>query len=472
MKNIAIVGGGITGSTCCSVLSRAGGFAVTLFDQGQRGPGGRMSHRRIERVTQSVVADDLPMNQVDDRSVFDSFDHGCQFFFASTDRFKVWVNDWVAADVARDWTDRRPLWIPEQSGTSQSPSQDFFGLLEYAALPCYTGVGGMHQIARHQCNTGALNGATIMSGTRVSGIEAAPSSHDKPRWELFGTSGTPAFHNTAEDDAKSTHPSSLGQFDAVIFTDPSSCFDKWHRASAGLSAIAPAMAATVQARPRIPLFTTMIAFDSLPLPFDSIVWSEGPLWYACRNNAKPRLNSDRECWTLVSTPAFACNEITEVPMVLTSSPVDGQPHKTFLPQDNAYLNSGPAQVLSEAFLNTLMSEEACGVKISARPKLLYLQGQRWGSAIPGDRDAADLVEIAGTKYQRSIPNLATKDTRVIPLMTSSASSDAKVDFLSDDSCGLYYCGDFCSYRVAGVEAAVLSAEDCARHVIKVMSSEL
>lgn len=468
MKSVAIIGGGVTGSTAAEVVSRTGGIAVTLFDQGQRGPGGRMSHRRVERTTQTVVPDNLPLNAGDD-SVFDSFDHGCQFFFASTDRFKDRVNEWVAADVARDWTDRRHRLIPstQTSDLSQQyPSQDFFGILEYSGWPCYTGVGGMHRIARHQCQVAAVNGAVIMSGTRVSDIVSAnPSTFGKPRWELFGTSGTPAFHNTPEADAKSFMPISLGIFDAVIFTDPSSSFDKWHRASAGMSGIAPDMAASIQARPRIPLFTAMVAFESLALPFDTIVWAEGPLWYASRNNAKPGLPSDRECWTLVSTPAFACDEISQVPMVLTTASLKDGQTQTFCPQDNSYLNTGPASVLCEVFLNTIMAE-ACS---TTRPSVLYLQGQRWGSAIPGDRDTQDidLVEVGGTRYQRSIPNLATKTSRVMPAKMSVV--DAPVDFLSDDTLMLYYCGDFCSYRVPGVEAAALSGEDCALHVIKVMN---
>ena len=40
------------------------------------------------------------------------------------------------------------------------------------------------------------------------------------------------------------------------------------------------------------------------------------------------------------------------------------------------------------------------------------------------------------------------------------------DYLYDDELGLYYCGDFCSKRVAGVQAAVLSGIDAADHIYK------
>ena len=42
------------------------------------------------------------------------------------------------------------------------------------------------------------------------------------------------------------------------------------------------------------------------------------------------------------------------------------------------------------------------------------------------------------------------------------------DYLYDDELGLYYCGDFCSKRVAGVQAAVLSGIDAADHIYKTL----
>ncbi|BAS86708.1 Os03g0784000 [Oryza sativa Japonica Group] len=42
--NVAVIGGGISGAVCASLLA-ARGVAVTLFDSG-RGAGGRMAQRR------------------------------------------------------------------------------------------------------------------------------------------------------------------------------------------------------------------------------------------------------------------------------------------------------------------------------------------------------------------------------------------------------------------------------------------
>ena len=84
MKTVAVVGGGITGTTIARLLAESfqSSVAVTLFDQGQRGFGGRASHRRVDVASQKVLANiDDPL---EDLRIIDSFDHGCQFFFASS----------------------------------------------------------------------------------------------------------------------------------------------------------------------------------------------------------------------------------------------------------------------------------------------------------------------------------------------------------------------------------------------------
>ena len=50
----------------------------------------------------------------------------------------------------------------------------------------------------------------------------------------------------------------LGRFKAVVLSDISMSFGDWHRASAGLPAD---FAAKVAGRPRVPLFSVMVAFD-------------------------------------------------------------------------------------------------------------------------------------------------------------------------------------------------------------------
>lgn len=81
---IAIVGAGIAGLSCADTLSAAGHEPV-LFDKG-RGPGGRMSVRRVV---------------VGDRTI--TFDHGAQYFSARDPAFIRQVDAWAAAGVAARW---------------------------------------------------------------------------------------------------------------------------------------------------------------------------------------------------------------------------------------------------------------------------------------------------------------------------------------------------------------------------------
>lgn len=90
---IAIVGAGLAGLACATCL-QAGGHATTLFDKG-RGPGGRMSARRVA----------TPFGEV-------SFDHGAQYFTARDPAFMAQVGAWAASGVAARWPAAGPdAWV-------------------------------------------------------------------------------------------------------------------------------------------------------------------------------------------------------------------------------------------------------------------------------------------------------------------------------------------------------------------------
>lgn len=82
--DVAIIGAGMAGLACADFLSAAG-HSVCLFDKG-RGPGGRMSTRRIETSLGEV-----------------SFDHGAQYFTARDPAFRQVVSAWSARGVAAPW---------------------------------------------------------------------------------------------------------------------------------------------------------------------------------------------------------------------------------------------------------------------------------------------------------------------------------------------------------------------------------
>ncbi len=103
-KHIAIVGAGMAGLACADLLTRAGHTAL-LHDKG-RGPGGRMSTRRLQ----------TPLGDV-------AFDHGAQYFTARDPAFARLVADWSALGLVAPWP---------QAGTE-----------------AWVGVPGMNAIVRH-----------------------------------------------------------------------------------------------------------------------------------------------------------------------------------------------------------------------------------------------------------------------------------------------------------------------------------
>ena len=84
-RRIAVIGAGMAGLACAARLGRAG-QKVQLFDKG-RGPGGRMSTRRI----------DTPLGQV-------SFDHGAQYFTARGTSFRARIAQWAAEGIVAPWS--------------------------------------------------------------------------------------------------------------------------------------------------------------------------------------------------------------------------------------------------------------------------------------------------------------------------------------------------------------------------------
>jgi renalase len=132
---IGIVGAGMAGLACAEALSRKN-YAVQLLDKG-RGPGGRMSTRRL-----STAAGEA------------SFDHGAPAFTASDPAFRQRLEAWIAAGLAAAW-----------------PA---------AGADAYVGVPTMGAPIRHMAA-----GQSVHFATRVLRIEAA-----NPGWRLVLEQGS------------------------------------------------------------------------------------------------------------------------------------------------------------------------------------------------------------------------------------------------------------------------------------------
>ena len=409
---IAVIGCGITGSTFTSellrhfALSSSSGSSqptIRVYDQG-RAPGGRCSSRLLELTDPATSA-----------KVELTVDHGCQFFRSDLEG--------PSRQVVSSWTEkgwiRRLDSLASTTTTSTNPPPLFFG---FPSLPpfYYPASGGMVGVVSNQVASWPSDSVTVSSSSRVNSVSFNSSSS---MWEVEATTGRNAIHDTADKDMVLVPPVNTDAFDCVVFTDVSSTtFTSWHRASAlGNSASVPQsflddVASRLEVSGRVPLFSCIVVFSKkFDAGVDAVTFGDDydSAWFCCRSSAKlgdELPSSSLDAWVVVSTPKvrakmmafvtmtrsantsfdaisnkafyiktlnlllpnsfhssqFGVDEIRRVPMQTE----DGQ----FIPQDKGYLRSGPCQDL----LSDL--RKFAGGKL---PEIVHVDGQRWGSALPG-----------------------------------------------------------------------------------------
>lgn len=141
----AVIGAGIAGLACARALADAG-HDVTVFDKG-RGPGGRMSSRRLED---------------------GAIELGAQSFRAAHPAFREQVAAWVQAGVAAPWPDA--LWRLEAGRAARRAD----------GHPRYTGTPRMSAVTRQ-----LARGLPLHTGTRI--VSLARAGND---WRLIDERGT------------------------------------------------------------------------------------------------------------------------------------------------------------------------------------------------------------------------------------------------------------------------------------------
>lgn len=141
----AIIGAGLAGLQVARRLDAAG-HDVELFEKA-RGPGGRMSARRIDDV---------------------SFDHGAQYFTARDPGFRAEVETWVEAGLVAPWRGR--IVRIDGDGVAPDPGRD----------PRYVGVPRMSALARH-----LLGERRARFGTRIE-----RAARFDGRWSLWAEDGS------------------------------------------------------------------------------------------------------------------------------------------------------------------------------------------------------------------------------------------------------------------------------------------
>merc|ERR1711871_460983 len=85
----------------------------------------------------------------------------------------------------------------------------------------------------------------------------------------------------------------------------------------------------------------------------------------------------------------------------------------FIPQDKKYLTNGPCKVMADSFVSYLKDQNV------TVPPIVQIDGQRWGSAMPGDKatppNHPTKETLKGVLYDSATQTLAP--TSLLPLPT-------------------------------------------------------
>ncbi|KPK49283.1 MAG: hypothetical protein AMJ63_16890 [Myxococcales bacterium SG8_38_1] len=248
VASIAIIGGGISGLTCATELARQS-FSVVVFDKA-RGPGGRMSTRRVPELGAGV-----------------GFDHGAQYFTARSSELLTRVDQWLKAGVVRPWEGRLAALGPEGVQPSGPETERFVG------------TPGMNAVCRHLASEIDL---------RV-GVQIQQIMRNARGWTLVDSEG--AHH---------------GPHDFLICSAPAPQTAKL------LERGAPEIATRAAAVRMQPCWAVLAAFpDALSVPFDGCFINEGPLSWAARSSAKPGRKALPDRWVLHAGPIWSAQHLEE-----------------------------------------------------------------------------------------------------------------------------------------------------------------
>lgn len=164
LSNVAIVGAGMAGMACANRLAEHG-VAVTVFDKA-RGPGGRMSTKRLDQA---------------------QLDLGAQAFTARDPAFKDAVADWLSSGLVARW----PIVSYQASPNGWQ--------LHHDPRARYTGVPRMSAITRHLAESFQRHPQTALQlATHIETLQRSPRG-----WQLQDAQG-----------------GNYGPFDYAVLTTP------------------------------------------------------------------------------------------------------------------------------------------------------------------------------------------------------------------------------------------------------------
>lgn len=249
---IGLIGAGMAGLSCAIAL-RDRGHDTVSFDKG-RGPGGRMSTRRIETPSGAIA-----------------FDHGAQYFTARDPGFVAQVEDWAHDGHVARW--------PGGGGEA------------------WVGTPAMNAPVRAMAAAADVDWA----------VQVQSLSHDG-MWHISGirTASRASAAHPAENPDPVPSAFDAGPFDALVLAVPAEqvapLIEPQDRAIADL-------ARSIQSDP---CWTVMVAFDErIPVDRDRLT-DIGIIGSAVRNSSKPGRTA-AEAWVLQASAEWSRDQLESDP---------------------------------------------------------------------------------------------------------------------------------------------------------------
>jgi predicted NAD/FAD-dependent oxidoreductase len=334
---VAIIGGGVAGLVCALELARLG-VRSTVFDTGERGPGGRLATRTTADGSFVGAGGGKSSNGGSGGSTTATpllaFDHAAQFFTADDPEFAALAEEWKRRGLVREWPAERVVRLGQGGGAGGGDAKKLPRPPFYVPATS-TGFRGLAQkLADEAVATGMVE---LQCGAWVSRLEVDRRG-GRSQWRAVvraaasgggGKKGTSNSSTRGCDEQGGCDQGGNGEsksasaplplFDAVVIAHNGKCAN---RLAAPMGS--PRVARQLMSLRLSAAWVAMLAFERpLSVTFEGAFVSGGgggktdpqqqPLAWAANNTAKLGLlptsddaqASHPECWTLVSTDAYA-----------------------------------------------------------------------------------------------------------------------------------------------------------------------